>query len=63
MRNFYTVFDFKDNKVKLAVNKANAWANSNMIRESGLSGIVKAIIVIATILLLILIVYLLYRLK
>jgi len=27
MRNFYTVFDFKGNKVKLAVNKANAWAD------------------------------------
>ena len=60
MRNYYTVFDFNQNSVRLAPNKANDWADSNSV-TTHLSGIVIVLIVVGCLLVLLVISLLVYR--
>ena len=61
MRNFYTVFDYENNRIKMAVNNANSWASESMIKSGGLSPLVIAIIVISCIVVTAIILALVYK--
>ena len=47
MRNYYTVFDFKNNEVKMAPNAVNAWSNTENLIVRRLSGGTIFLIVLA----------------
>jgi len=64
MRNYYTVFNFSENTVKMAPNKANAWADPNWTpADTGLGTMVIILIVVGCLVLLILLVLLICRCK